>query len=263
MLTRTPTPSNPPRRMRTCRNLLALGIAAVAPPAAAAERAVMMPSITPQPHAGQAYVAVRLLSDTSDTLVRYAADRREATLRRGSRSARLRVGSRTALLNGRPATLPRAPYLVEGNMMVPVRTLAAALDIPLQYDEATASLLFKPRPNEPTLAVPLPTRRAGIVIHSPEPGAETWKGVRVHGQANTPDGPVVIQLLAEDGHVLQETTLPPGGSGAFREFNVSLIFANSNGGALPVRVVAYSPRPGDGAPRYRLTIPVTLHPSGP
>ncbi|HTE18156.1 MAG TPA: stalk domain-containing protein [Armatimonadota bacterium] len=241
---------------------LALLIAGGAGSAGAAERKVITPAISPERHGGATYVPVGLIGATTGaSLARHPA-RREVEIRRGERWARLRAGSRIALVNGRRMRLSLAPYLRDENLMVPLRLVADALDARVRYEEQTASLLVGPGPDDVLWTIPLETRRTGIVIHSPSPGAEPVKTIRVHGQANTPDAPVVVQLQDAEGRVLQESTLPRG-NGVFREFQVFFAHAKGSGGVIPARVVAFSPSPQDGSPRRQVTIPVTLHLADP
>ena len=245
--------------MNVYKPLLMLGVATlVVNAASSAERKVVMPAISPRSHAGQAYVALGLISSLTNSPITRNAKRQEVRIERGGREVRLRVGSQTAIVNGQKVRLAVAPYVLEGNLMVPVRLVAEALDVSVQYEERTASILVKPASDATAWSVPLETRRTGIVIHSPDPGAVSIKQVRVHGQANTPDSKLVVQLQTEDGRVLQESVVPHTG-GVFREFITFFLRANSNGGAQQVRVVAFSPDPKNGSPRYRVSVPVTLH----
>lgn len=230
----------------------------VGPPAAADERKVAMPAVTPQRHAGHLYAGAGLFNSVRGVTACWHPGRRELVLMREDRQVVLRAGSATARINGRPIRLAVAPYLREENLMIPVRLVANALDVPVQYEEPTATLLLGPDAEEVQWAFPLPTRRTGLVLHTPAAGSEWVKLIRVQGQANVPDAEAVVQLQTSEGKVLLENKLPRG-HGAFGEFQVIFHRASGEGGSEALRVVAFAPDPKDGSPRHQVTIPLTLH----
>ena len=58
-----------------------------------------------------------------------------------SRDITLKIGDRTATVNDAKTVMPSAPYLAEGRTMVPLAFLSIAMDVHVQYDQATGHLL--------------------------------------------------------------------------------------------------------------------------
>ena len=122
--------------------------------------------------------------------------------------------------------------------MVPMRRVAAFLNVPLGFDGPTTSFICpSPQPNTVRI-VPLPTARTGIVIHTPRNGNLSTKSIEVRGQANLPDEQLVVQVRTLAGKVLheQKVTLSPG---SFNEFFVAFLDARSEGGSEPLDVIAF------------------------
>lgn len=233
----------------------------VARGAAAEERRIMTPVVTPQQQAGRVYAGAGLIATFPRVESQWQPARRELMLVREGRKVILRAGDAVARVNGRPVHLALAPYLRQDQLMVPIRLIAESLGVPVKYEEATATLLLGPDADEVLWAFPLPTRRTGLVIHSPASGTEWVKEIRVHGQANIPDAEAVVQLQTSDGKVLMESKLPRG-RGVFGEFQVIFSKAEGGGGKEEVRVVAFAPDPKDHNPRHQINLPLTLHLSG-
>ncbi|BDI33789.1 hypothetical protein CCAX7_58400 [Capsulimonas corticalis] len=58
-----------------------------------------------------------------------------------SKDITLKIGNRTATINDAKTVMPSAPYLAEGRTMVPLAFLSTAMDVKVQYDQATGHLL--------------------------------------------------------------------------------------------------------------------------
>lgn len=242
--------------------LACLGLAIFAgAPAEAVEPKVITPSSTPERHAGQVYVPVRLAGTLFHAESRWRKSDRTVEIGRDGRVARFQVGSRTAMVNGRRVQLPVAPYRKDGETMVPFRLTGQALGATVGFEPRSESLSVGPGEDGIRWLVPLMTVREGIVIHSPAPGAESDLEVRVHLQANVREGDLVVQLQDADGRVLQESKNPglPGGTGMFREHIVFLLNGRANGPTRDLQVVAFSPDRKTGEQRFKVTVPVKLH----
>ncbi|MCW3059907.1 MAG: Copper amine oxidase N-terminal domain [Capsulimonas sp.] len=59
----------------------------------------------------------------------------------GDKDISLKIGARTATVNDTKMVMPSAPYLAEGRTMVPMAFLSTAMDVNVQYDQATGHLL--------------------------------------------------------------------------------------------------------------------------
>jgi hypothetical protein len=100
------------------------------------------------------------------------------TITRGERSIRIVMGSTLALAGGAPATLPCAPYVRDGRVIVPLAAIARSLGLDVRYDRASRSayLASFPQPlttmtpfvTPPVLTLPRPTFTAEPVT-TPRP----------------------------------------------------------------------------------------------
>ncbi|MFN3649973.1 MAG: stalk domain-containing protein [Armatimonadota bacterium] len=247
--------------MKLPHALCSFGLAVLLAAPAAAERKVVTPGVLPQRHAGQVYVAARLASALCGAELRWREADQSVEIGRSGRVVRFRLGSPEAMVNGRAARLKPAPYRREGQAMVPLRLIGEALGVPVGFEPGTESVVVGPGDDGVLWTLPLETRRQGIVVHSPEPGSEWTKIIRVHGQMNVPGANVVFQLQDADGKVLTENSLRPEhrGSGQFGEFIHLIGRAESGGGTREVRVVVFAVDPDTGRELHRVAVPVTLH----
>jgi hypothetical protein len=222
----------------------------------AQERRVVTTPIVPERPGGETYVAANSAAGLLGGRESWDGKTRAVEIRRGPRLARLRLGSRTAELNGRPVRLRTAPYLREDRIMVPLRRVAEALGTAIDFDDGTDSVTFREDTGE-LVALPLPTRKQGIVVHSPLPQEECAGQVRVHGQANVPGG-FTAQLQGADGAVLVEGRGAPVPLGAFREFTTFLLYARPGDAPQPARVVVFATDRKSGEQRHEVSVPITF-----
>ena len=225
----------------------------------AAPRTILMLPVTPERSGGETYVAANSAADLLGARMRWNAKERTTEFSRPGRLVRLRLGDRNATLNGKRVSLRTAPYLREARLMVPFRRIAEALAVEVDFDDATDSITVGPGPDGMVQVVPLPTRKQGIVIYSPEPQEECARQVRVFSQANVPGG-ITAQLLAADGTVLVEGRGAAVPLGAFREVTTLLLYARSEGEAQPARVVVFGTEPRTGQRLHEVSVPITFRP---
>jgi hypothetical protein len=242
---------------RTLSSLF-LCLALLAAGAAAAERTLLQTDVPPERRAGRTFVPMRAVSEALGASVAWEPRERAVTIAREERTVVLRVGSRRALVDGGAVTLDAAPYIRDGRTMVPLRFAAEALETPVHYEARTESVLVGPVAGGTLWLLPLPSLRSGIVIHSPQPGAEVTSPLRIRGQANEFEGNVVVQLRTPEGKVLAES-FGTGAMGMFGPFEVELPFPAPDA-PRAARLVAFAPSPKDGRPLDTVTVPLTIRP---
>jgi len=99
-------------------------------------------------HDGKVFVNVVRITRGFDGLLTFGKNDRsvQVTIRR--KTAKFIVGRRSGMLNGEPATFPAAPFILNGDTYVPLRTMASLADATLSVDtkHKVARLTSAPEP---------------------------------------------------------------------------------------------------------------------
>lgn len=219
------------------------------------ERVLLPTDTQPVVREGRALVPVRAVGEAFGAQVRWLPASREVVVDRAGRQVRLAVGSRQALVDGRRVALDVAPAIEEGRALVPLRFVAEELGIPIRYEAATHSVLLAPAaPGGPTRVLPLFTVRGGIHVLAPEPDTLITSPVRVHGQANTFEGNVVIEVQGLDGRVLG-SDFATGAMGSYHPFTAEVVF-DLPPGVERGRLFLYSPGGRENEILHPTSVPV-------
>jgi len=199
-----------------CAGLLAVAI--VAPLAAAADNVTVVvdgQTMTfdqpPIVRAGRVFVPLRGVFERLGASVVYANGQINATGR--GRTVSLTIGSTQATIDGQPATLDVAPFLVGDRTLVPLRFIAQALGATVNWDDSTSTVTIlstgrRPPVENPT---PLPPRRGEIYFTTNSPQGTIYNHFpQVRFQINRPvqvgtfqvylDGRDVTGGLQNDGN---------------------------------------------------------------
>jgi len=223
------------------------------------ERVLLFTDAPPVVREGRTLAPVRAVSEAVGAQVRWLPASREAVINRAGMQVRLAAGSRRAVVDGRSVALDVAAAVEEGRMLVPVRFLAEEMGVPVRYEAATHSVLLDTRPTGgPLRVLPLFTVRGGIHVLAPEPDAALASPVWVHGQANTFEGGVVIEVQAPDGQVLG-SGIATGAMGTFHPFTAEVAFTVP-AGVESGRLFLYSPGGRDGEILHPTTVAVRFRP---
>lgn len=219
-------------------------------------RTLLRAEVPPERRNGRTFLPLRAVATALGRPVQWRPETRVVTVQGAGQAVELRVGSRSARIDGREVELEAAPFIRQGRALIPVRFAAAALGVPVRYEAETESVLVGPANGGTLWLVPLESLRAGIVIHSPRPGARVSSPLQVRGQANVFEGTVVVELRA-GGRVLAQG-VGTGAMGQFAPFDALLSF-DAPVRAQQAELWAYSPSPKDGVTRLALRrVPVVL-----
>lgn len=221
---------------------------------AAVERVLLPTDVEPVVREGRTLVPVRAVSEALGAQVQWLPASREVVVGRAGRQVRLAVGSRQALVDGRTVALDVAPAIEGGRALVPLRFVAEEMGVPIRYEAATHSVLLDTRPDGPLLVLPLFTVRGGVHVLAPEPDALISSPVRVHGQANTFEGGVVIEVQDPDGRVLGQG-IATGAMGTYHPFTAEVAFTVP-AGVERGRLFLYSPGGRENEILHPTTVPV-------
>jgi hypothetical protein len=219
------------------------------------ERVLLNTDEMPVVREGRVLAPARAVAEVFEAQVEWLPQARAAVVRHARREVRLTAGSRNARVDGRLVTLDVAPAIAEGRLLVPLRFLAEALGIAIRYEAATHSVLVDTyRAGEALRVLPLFTVRGGIHVLAPQPDARISSPVRVHGQANTFEGNVVIEVQGSDGQVLGRG-IATGAMGSYHPFTADVAFQPPPG-IERGRLFLYSSGGREGEILHPISIPV-------
>lgn len=219
------------------------------------ERVLLDTDTMPVVQEGRVLAPVRAVAEVFWAQVEWLPGAREVMVRHAGREVRLTAGSRSARVDGRLVTLDVAPAIAEGRLLVPLRFLAEALGIAIRYEAATHSVLVDTgRAGEALRVLPLFTVRGGIHVLAPQPDTRISSPVRVHGQANTFEGNVVIEVQSSDGQVLGRG-ITTGAMGSYHPFTADVAFQLPPGMERG-RLFLYSSGGREGEILHPVSIPV-------
>lgn len=120
-----------------------------ASPAADAVRLVIdgkpvTPDVPPRIVNGRTLVPIRIISETLGAAVEWSEAERLVTVSQRSVRVQLKIDDTRATINGEPALLDVPPTIVDGRTLVPLRFVAEALGLKVEWEGATRTVRVGP-----------------------------------------------------------------------------------------------------------------------
>lgn len=100
-------------------------------------------SVLPQIKNGTTLVPVRAVTEAFDAAVTWNGEDRTVTVKSGDTEIVLTIDSAKAIVNGEEKELTAAPEIVEGRTIVPVRFIAQALGMDVEWDDASRTIIIE------------------------------------------------------------------------------------------------------------------------
>lgn len=100
-------------------------------------------SVLPQIKNGTTLVPVRAVTEAFDAAVTWNGEDRTVTVKSGDNEIVLKIDSAKAIVNGEEKELTAAPEIVEGRTIVPVRFIAQALGMDVEWDDASRTIIIE------------------------------------------------------------------------------------------------------------------------
>ena len=100
-------------------------------------------SVLPQIKNGTTLVPVRAVTEAFDAAVTWNGEDRTVTVKSGDNEIVLKIESAKAIVNGEEKELTAAPEIVEGRTIVPVRFIAQALGMDVEWDDASRTIIIE------------------------------------------------------------------------------------------------------------------------
>ena len=100
-------------------------------------------SVLPQIKDGTTLIPVRAVTEAFDADVTWNGDDRTVTVKSGDTEIVLKIDSAKAIVNGEEKELTAAPEIVEGRTIVPVRFIAQALGMDVEWDDASRTIIIE------------------------------------------------------------------------------------------------------------------------
>ena len=83
------------------------------------------------------------ITETFGATVDWAEDTQTLTITKDETTIVMQIGSTTALVNGEEKTLDTAPSIIKNRTLVPVRFIAEALGLTIDYDEESKTVVVE------------------------------------------------------------------------------------------------------------------------
>lgn len=219
----------------------AMGVLAQAPPPPQPQRPIytaLVTDVAPEVRNWRTFVPISVIArEFGATVFWDAAARRVRIVRPNAPEIGLTIDARTATLGTSTVTLDAAPFITQGRTMVPLRFIAQAYAIPVNYYEDTRSVHLQ-RANR-VYVLPLESSRAGVIVFDPQDGELVRNPVRVQGQANVYEGALIIEVRDLQGQVLGRT-IATAGMGGFYPFSVPIYYNLPSDDPARGRIVVFS-----------------------
>lgn len=100
-------------------------------------------SVLPQIKDGTTLIPVRAVTEAFDADVTWNGEDRTVTVKSGDTEIVLKIDSAKAIVNGEEKELTAAPEIVEGRTIVPVRFIAQALGMDVEWDDASRTIIIE------------------------------------------------------------------------------------------------------------------------
>lgn len=103
---------------------------------------VIESSVSPVQEQGTTLVPLRVVSEELGAKVQWDKATQKITISKGKINIQLTVGSKKAIVNNKAETLIVAPVLKKGTTMVPLRFVSEKLNVPVDWDSKTGTVLI-------------------------------------------------------------------------------------------------------------------------
>ena len=94
-------------------------------------------AVAPTLVGGSTFIPFRVIGEAMNAQVEWDSDTKTATYVLGQHSYSMIVGSTNAFVDGKPIPVSKAPLIVKGSLMIPIRVFSDILGGSIAYDNAT------------------------------------------------------------------------------------------------------------------------------
>jgi hypothetical protein len=158
---------------------------------------------------GRVFVPMRSIFERLGASVVYSAGDINAT--KDSTTVALRIGSTSAVINGQPAILDVAPFIVGASTFVPLRFVAQSLGASVNYDSSTRIVAISPRGGQPYRPAPPPP---GITMYGSQPtpnGSINNRYATVSAQFSRQVRPGTVRVWIDGADITSMSNVRAGG----------------------------------------------------
>ncbi|OON99073.1 MAG: hypothetical protein ATN35_00305 [Epulopiscium sp. Nele67-Bin004] len=103
---------------------------------------IVVPSVNPVQVEGTTLVPVRIVSEQLGATVGWDSETETITISSSGKVIQLQIGNETAYVNGVQTELTLAPEIIEGTTMIPLRFVSENLNVPIDWDNDTQTVLI-------------------------------------------------------------------------------------------------------------------------